>query len=47
MSLEELEALIGKDQLERLFLEHYLNLIGKDNVNIEIADDLTLGDIME
>ena len=30
-TLEKLEKLIGKDQVERLFLEHYLNLIGRTN----------------
>ena len=39
ISLEELEILIGKDQLERLFLEHYLTLIGKE-INIETDKDV-------
>ena len=39
ISLDELETLIGKNQLERLFLEHYLTLIDKE-INIETDNDL-------
>lgn len=47
MSLADLEKLIGKDQVERLFLEHYLELIGKDKDHVKLVDGLTLNDIME
>lgn len=46
-TLEELENLIGKDQVERLFLEHYLELIGKDKQRVELVDGLKLEDVME
>lgn len=47
MTLQELEELIGKEQVERLFLEHYLILVGKDKEAVKLVDDLTLNDIME
>ena len=47
MTLAELEELIGKEQVERLFLEHYLTLTGKDKEHIELADGFKLTDIME
>lgn len=46
-TLEELEQLLGKEQMDRLFLEHYLMLVGRDKVKIMVADDLKLKDIME
>lgn len=46
-TLEELEQLVGKEQLEKLFLEHYLELIGKDNQHIKLVDGLKLEDLME
>ena len=39
--------LLGKEQVERLFLEHYLTLVGKDNQKVKLADHLNLDDIME
>lgn len=47
MTLAELEELIGKDQVERLFLEHYLTLVGKEKEHIELVDGFELTDIME
>lgn len=47
MSLADLEKLIGKDQIDRLFLEYYLELIGKNKNHVKLADGLTLNDIME
>lgn len=46
MTLFELEELIGKDQVERLFLEHYLTLVGENKEHVKIADGLELEDIM-
>ena len=46
-TLEELEQLLGKEQLDRLFLEHYLMLSGCENTNVPVADGLRLEDIME
>lgn len=46
-TLEELEDLIGKEQVERLFLEHYLGLIGKTRQKVGLVDGLTLEDLME
>lgn len=46
-TLEELEQLLGKEQMDRLFLEYYLMLVGRDKVKIMVADDLKLKDIME
>lgn len=46
-TLEELEKSIGKEQVERLFLEHYLNLIGKNEQVVDLGDGLKLEDIME
>lgn len=46
-TLEKLEKLIGKEQVERLFLEHYLNLIGKNERTVDLGDGLKLEDIME
>lgn len=46
-TLKELENLIGKEQVDRLFLEHYLGLIGKARQKVELVDGLTLGDLME
>jgi len=37
----------NKEQVERLFLEHYLTLVGKDNQKVKLADHLNLDDIME
>ena len=47
MMLKELEEWLGKEQVERLFLEHYLTLVGKDNQKVKLADHLNLDDIME
>lgn len=47
MTLAQLETLIGKEQVERLFLEHYLTLIGKENQKVQLDEDLSLEDIME
>lgn len=47
MTLSELEELIGKDQVERLFLEHYLTLVGKNKEHVKLADGLELEDIMD
>lgn len=47
MTLKELEEWLGKEQVERLFLEHYLTLVGKDNQKVKLADHLNLDDIME
>ena len=47
MTLRELEEWLGKEQVERLFLEHYLTLVGKDNQKVKLADHLNLDDIME
>lgn len=47
MTLQELEDMIGKDQVERLFLEHYLTLVGKDNKHVELDENISLDDIME
>ena len=47
MTLKELEEWLGKEQVERLFLEHYLTLVGKDNQKVKLADHLKLDDIME
>ena len=46
-TLKELEELLGKEQVQRLFLEHYLTLVGKDNQKVKLADHLNLDDIME
>lgn len=46
-TLEKLKKLIGKEQVERLFLEHYLNLVGRGNQTINLADGLKLEDVME
>lgn len=46
-TLEELEQLLGKEQVDRLFLEHYLTLVGRNKTKTIIADDLKLEDIME
>lgn len=46
-TLEELERLLGKEQLDRLFLEHYLILSGCENTNATATDGLRLEDIME
>lgn len=46
-TLGELENLIGKKQVERLFLEHYLELIGKARQKVELVDGLKLEDLME
>lgn len=46
-TLEELEQLLGKEQLDRLFLEHYLMLSWCENINVPITDGLRLEDIME
>lgn len=46
-TLEELEQLLGKEQLDRLFLEHYLMLSGSENTNVPVTDGLRLEDIME
>lgn len=45
--MAKLETLIGKEQVERLFLEHYLTLIGKENQKVQLDEDLSLEDIME
>ena len=37
MTLQELEELIGKEQVERLFLEYYLILVGKDKEAVKIS----------
>lgn len=47
MTLQELEDMIGEDQVERLFLEHYLTLVGKDNKHVELDENISLDDIME
>ena len=47
MTLKELEEWLGKEQVEHLFLEHYLTLVGKDNQKVKLADHLNLDDIME
>ena len=47
ISLSELEKQIGKENIERLFLEYYLSLIGKDYQDFKINDKLNLNDIME
>ena len=46
-TLEKLEKLIGKEQVERLFLEHYLNLIGRNKQSVDLGDGLRLEDVME
>lgn len=46
-TLEKLEKLIGKEQVEHLFLEHYLNLIGRNKQTVELGDGLKLEDVME
>lgn len=46
-TLEELEQLLGKEQMDRLFLEHYLTLAGQENISVAVTDDLKLEDIME
>jgi hypothetical protein len=46
-TLEELKNKIGEEQIECLFLEHYLEKIGKNKENKKIADDYTIDDIME
>ena len=46
-TLEKLENLIGKEQVERLFLEHYLNLIGRNKQAADLGDGLKLEDVME
>jgi hypothetical protein len=46
-TLEELEQLLGKEQLDRLFIEHYLMLSGCENTSVIVADGLKLEDIME
>lgn len=46
-TLEELEQLLGKEQLDRLFIEHYLMLSGCEHTNIIVTDGLKLEDIME
>ncbi len=45
-TLSELEELVGKEQVTKLFIEHYLTIVGKDN-NTELADGVNLEDIME
>ena len=47
MTLKELEEWLGKEQVERLFLEHYLTLVCKDKQKVKLADHLNLDDIME
>ena len=42
-TLEELEQLLGKEQLDRLFIEHYLMLSGCENTNITVTDGLSPG----
>ena len=39
--------LFGKKQVERLFLENYLELIGKDKQTVELIDGLKVEDLME
>lgn len=46
-TLEELEQLLGKEQMDRLFLEHYLMLVGRENTKTTVADHFKLEDIME
>ena len=46
ITLSELEEMLGKDHVERLFLEYYLTLIGKNKENCGIADGLELENIM-
>lgn len=46
-TLEELEQLLGKGQLDRLFIEHYLMLSACENTNVTVTDGLKLEDIME
>lgn len=46
LTLNDLEKLVGKEQLHRLFLEYYLTLAGQNHLETKI-DKLSLGDIME
>ena len=46
ITLSELEEMLGKDHVERLFLEYYLTLIGKNKEHFGIADGLELENIM-
>ena len=46
-TLDELENLIGKEQVDRLFLEHYLGLIGKTRQKVKLVDGLRLENLME
>lgn len=46
ITLKELEELIGKEQLSRLFLEHYLMLIGKNNTDVKLDEETKLKDIL-
>ena len=46
-TLEELEKLLGKEQMDRLFLEHYLTLARRVGATATVADNLNLEDIME
>lgn len=47
MSLEELEALVGRKHLSQLFMEHYMTVAGSVFVDEDVVDGLGLDDIME
>ena len=44
-TLEELEELVGKEQLSKLFIQHYLINVGKNFVN-DKENEEQLDDIM-
>lgn len=46
-TIEDLEKFLGREKLSKLFIQHYLKVVGSEFKNIKFDDDFDVGELFE